>query len=76
MTVHDIAVDPAHRGQGIGQAVFAAVEAHARALGCCKVTLEVLSGNVQAQRSYERFGFEQYSLSVLTGQALFMQKWL
>ncbi len=76
LNVHDIAVDPAYRGQGVGQALLTAMEGYARASGCCKVTLEVLSGNTQAQRSYERFGFEQYSLSALTGQALFMQKWL
>lgn len=76
MNVHDIAVDPAHRGQGVGQALLTAMEAYARTSGCCKVTLEVLSGNAQAQRSYKRFGFEQYSLSLETGQALFMQKWL
>ncbi len=76
MNVHDIAVDPAHRGQGVGQALLMAMEAYARAVGCCKVTLEVLSGNAQAQRAYQRFGFEQYSLSPETGQALFMQKWL
>jgi hypothetical protein len=29
-----------------------------------------------AKQSYARFGFEQYTLSALTGQALFMQKWL
>lgn len=76
MNVHDIAVDPAHRGQGVGQALLVALEGHARASGCCKVTLEVLSGNAQALRAYQRFGFEQYSLSPETGQALFMQKWL
>lgn len=76
LNVHDIAVDPAHRGQGVGQALLQAMEAHARTAGCCKVTLEVLSGNTQAQRAYEKFGFEQYSLSPETGQALFMQKWL
>ena len=76
LNVHDIAVDPDHRGQGVGQALLMALEAYARASGCCKVTLEVLSGNTQAQRTYQRFGFEQYSLSALTGQALFMQKWL
>jgi len=76
LNVHDIAVDPAHRGQGVGQALLTAMEAYARAAGCCKVTLEVLSGNTQAQRAYQRFGFEQYSLSPETGQALFMQKWL
>ena len=76
MNVHDIAVAPAYRGQGVGQALLAALQAHARAQGCCKITLEVLSGNVQAMRSYERFGFEQYALSPETGQALFLQKWL
>jgi hypothetical protein len=40
------------------------------------LTLEVLSGNQVAQASYARFGFAQYELSALTGQALFMQKWL
>jgi ribosomal protein S18 acetylase RimI-like enzyme len=76
LNVHDIAVAPSYRGQGVGQALLSAMEAYARALGCCKVTLEVLSGNVGAQRSYVRFGFEQYALSPETGQALFMQKWL
>jgi ribosomal protein S18 acetylase RimI-like enzyme len=76
MNVHDIAVDPAFRGQGVGQALLGALEAYARAKGCCKLTLEVLSGNQVAQASYTRFGFAQYELSALTGQALFMQKWL
>lgn len=76
MNVHDIAVAPACRGQGIGQALLSALEDYARALGCCKVTLEVLSGNSQALRAYLRHGFEQYSLNPETGQALFMQKWL
>ena len=76
MNVHDIAVDPAFRGQGVGQRLLDALETYAQESGCCKLTLEVLSGNQVAQRSYQRFGFEQYALSVETGQALFMQKWL
>ncbi len=76
MNIHDIAVAPECRGQGVGQSLLKALEQHARALGCCKVTLEVLSGNVQALRAYTRNGFEQYSLNPETGQALFMQKWL
>jgi len=76
INVHDIAVDPACRGQGVGQALMAALQAYASEQGCCKITLEVLSGNTQAMRSYARFGFEQYALSPETGQALFMQKWL
>ena len=76
MNVHDIAVMPASRGRGIGQALLTAAESYAFGHGCCKLTLEVLSGNHSAMRSYERFGFEQYSLLPENGQALFMQKWL
>ena len=76
VNVHDIAVRPDCRGQGVGQALLAALEAYARTLGCCKLTLEVLSGNAVATRSYLRFGFEQYALDPAVGHAMFMQKWL
>ena len=76
MNIHDIAVLPSHRGQGIGQALLAAAEVHARERGCCKLTLEVLTGNTIAMRSYERFGFAPYVLDPAAGQASFMQKWL
>ncbi|MDO5693605.1 MAG: GNAT family N-acetyltransferase [Pseudomonadota bacterium] len=76
LNVHDIAVLPAWRGQGIGQALLAACEAHARERGCCKITLEVLSGNARALRSYEHFGFAPYVLDPAEGHALLMQKWL
>ena len=76
MNIHDIAVLPGHRGQGVGQALLAAAEQHARDRGCCKLTLEVLTGNLVALRSYERFGFAPYALDPAAGQASFMQKWL
>ena len=76
LNVHDIAVHPAHRSHGVGQALLAAAERHAQERDCCKLTLEVLSGNAKALASYKRFGFEQYELDPATGQALFMQKWL
>ena len=76
MNVHDIAVVPEVRGQGVGQALLAALEQHARAINCCKLTLEVLSGNTRGLRSYEQFGFEHYALDPQMGQAMFMQKWL
>lgn len=76
LNVHDIAVLPAWRGQGIAQQLLAAAEAHARAQGCCKLTLEVLSNNTRAQHAYERFGFTLYTLDADQGHALFMQKWL
>lgn len=76
LNVHDIAVHPEHRARGVGQALLAAAEAEARARGCCKLTLEVLSGNARAMRSYLRFGFENYQLDPSAGNALLMQKWL
>lgn len=76
MNVHDIAVVPEARGQGVGQALLAALEQHSRTMGCCKLTLEVLSGNTRGLRSYEQFGFEHYALDPQMGQAMFMQKWL
>ena len=76
LNVHDIAVLPAWRGQGIAQQLLAAAEAHARSQGCCKLTLEVLSNNTRAQGAYQRFGFELYTLGAAHGHALFMQKWL
>jgi len=76
LNVHDIAVLSAHRGQGVGQSLLKAAEDYAQARGCCKLTLEVLSGNAQALSSYKRFGFTQYELAAAAGQAQFMQKWL
>jgi ribosomal protein S18 acetylase RimI-like enzyme len=76
LNVHDIAVDPGYRGKGIGQALLAAAQAHALDRGCCKLTLEVLSGNARAMASYEKFGFANYQLEPSAGHALLMQKWL
>ena len=76
LNVHDIAVLPAWRGQGIARLLLNAAQAHACALGCCKLTLEVLSDNTPAQQAYRRFGFTPYALNAAQGQALYMQKWL
>jgi GNAT superfamily N-acetyltransferase len=76
MNIHDIAVLPGHRGAGVGRALLAAAEQHAKDRGCCKLTLEVLTGNARALKSYLGFGFEPYALDPDAGQASFMQKWL
>jgi ribosomal protein S18 acetylase RimI-like enzyme len=57
LNIHDLAVLPGSRGRGIGQALLAAAESHARASGCCKLTLEVQDDNAPARGLYERFGF-------------------
>lgn len=76
INIHDLAVHPSARGRGVGQALMQAVQAEAQARGACKITLEVLSGNAVALKSYERFGFAAYQLDPTAGQAMFLQKWL
>jgi ribosomal protein S18 acetylase RimI-like enzyme len=58
VNIHDIAVAPQYRGRGVGRELLAAVEAHAREFGCCKVTLEVRSDNAVAMQAYRRAGFQ------------------
>ena len=76
MNIHDIAVSNHWRGRGVGQALLRTIESMAIDAGCCKLTLEVLSGNTNARRAYEGFGFEDYVLDPKMGSACFMQKWL
>jgi len=74
LNIHDFMVRAPLRGRGVGRALMAAAEDLARALGCCKLTLEVLEGNAPAQALYRAAGFAGYSLSDETGRALFWQK--
>jgi|SRR3954470_328213 len=74
LNVHDLAVLPAHRGRGIARQLLAAAEAKARALGCCKLTLEVQENNHDARRLYARAGFAQSMYQEAAGGALFYAK--
>ena len=74
INIHDLAVVSEFRGMGISQALLQEVENIAREKGCCKVTLEVLSGNQTAINSYQKFGFRQYELDPEKGQAQFWEK--
>ena len=76
VNVHDVAVLSAFRGQGIAEKMLALAETLAVKRGACKLTLEVLSGNIGAARLYERIGFAAYQLDPAMGQARFMQKLL
>lgn len=57
LNIHDLAVLPGERGRGVGRALLAAAEAHARSAGCCRLTLEVQEDNAPALHLYQRFGF-------------------
>lgn len=74
VNIHDVSVVPQHRGKGIARALFAAVEAEAKARGACKVTLEVLSGNHRAKALYASLGYGDFQLDPEAGHALFWQK--
>jgi len=76
LNIHDIVVHAEARGQGIGRTLLGWAEQRARALGCCKLTLEVLSNNTRALAAYERAGFAPYVLDPAAGHALFLQKYL
>jgi ribosomal protein S18 acetylase RimI-like enzyme len=76
VNVHDVVVAASHRGQRVGEQMLALVAQLAHARGACKLTLEVLSGNLPAQKLYSRMGFENYQLDPAMGGAQFMQKWL
>ena len=74
LNIHDFAVNPEFRGHGIAKALLNAIDELARAKGCCKITLEVLQGNLPAKQLYEAMGFAVYELDPEMGGALFMQK--
>ena len=76
LNIHDVVVHADYRGRGIGRALLAWAEQRARDLGCCKLTLEVLSNNTTALAAYDRAGFAPYVLDPAAGQALFLQKLL
>jgi GNAT superfamily N-acetyltransferase len=72
--IHDLYVAPAYRNRGLSRRLIASLEEIARDRGCCKLTLEVLSGNQPARSSYRRAGFAPYQLDAAQGQAEFWQK--
>ena len=63
LNIHDLAVVPERRGQGIGRALLEAVEAEGVRRGCCRLTLEVQDENRRARRVYDRFGFIDFAVA-------------
>ena len=58
INIHDVFVDPSMRGLGIGKKLLARIEAKARELNCCRLTLEVRVDNDVARGLYRKVGFE------------------
>ena len=76
VNVHDVVVIPSHRGQRVGEQMLGLAEQIAIQRGACKLTLEVLSGNLSANKLYKRTGYASYQLDPEMGSAVFLQKWL
>ena len=57
MDIHNLAVHPSHRRQGIGRFLLQAVIDEAKGGGLSRVTLEVRKSNEVAQRLYHSLGF-------------------
>jgi ribosomal protein S18 acetylase RimI-like enzyme len=74
LNIHDIAVTASWRRRGVARELMRELENIARERGCCKLTLEVLENNLNAQALYRELGFEGYQLREEFGRALFWQK--
>ena len=74
INIHDVIVLQPYRTKGLSYRMLEKVEEIARTKGCCKLTLEVLTGNKIAQSAYHKFGFADYELDPAMGKALFWQK--
>jgi len=74
INIHDFVVLKEFRGKNLSQKMLQKIEDIAISKGCCKITLEVLSGNEIAKKTYKKFGFCDYELNSETGSAVFWQK--
>jgi ribosomal protein S18 acetylase RimI-like enzyme len=57
--LHDIVVDPAHRGRGVGRALLDATLAELKTRGAPRVVLSTAERNEPAQRLFARAGFRR-----------------
>ncbi|MCX5582784.1 GNAT family N-acetyltransferase [Streptomyces erythrochromogenes] len=70
LVMDGIAVDPAHRGAGIGSLLLAQIAAVAAEHGCSRVRLDVIDVNPRARALYERHGFS----AVRTEQTPYLER--
>ncbi len=74
LNVHDLAVLPESRGQGVGRALLVAAEGRALERGCCKLTLEVREDNERARGLYRSVGFGNSEFGSAIVPTLFLNK--
>ena len=56
--VENVVVMPVWRSHKLGQALMSWIEEHARATGCCKITLDAYTVNQVAQAFYKGLGYD------------------
>jgi ribosomal protein S18 acetylase RimI-like enzyme len=59
LNIHDIYVEPTHRGLGIGKKLIQHVDMRARENDCGKITLEVRKDNLSARGLYKSQGYSE-----------------
>jgi ribosomal protein S18 acetylase RimI-like enzyme len=74
INIHDLAVMPAYRQQGVGRLLLERVEAKGQELGCCKLTLEVRADNHPAQQLYQHVGFQHIEYGGEATRVWFLEK--
>lgn len=74
LNIHDLAVLPEYRRQGVGRQLLQQVEAKGRFLGCCKLTLEVREDNHRAQGLYREVGFDNIGFTQGAVRNWFLEK--
>lgn len=74
INIHDLIVATEFRGMGLSTKMLTMVEEIGKERDCCKLTLEVLEKNYIAVNSYKKFGFNQYQLDPVMGNAQFWEK--
>ena len=74
LNIHDIYVHPHFQRRGIGAAWLEVVAHAAFSEGCCRITLEVLEGNLGALAAYRRAGLGGYRRDPTLGQAIYREK--
>jgi len=74
LNIHDLAVLPERRGQGIGRALLREAERRARDADCCRLTLEVQESNERARGLYRSFGFDDMELGGEIKRTFFLDK--
>jgi ribosomal protein S18 acetylase RimI-like enzyme len=57
--LHDLIVDPEHRGRGVGQLLLNAIFSYLHGRGVPRVVLSTAQRNESAQRLFERIGFRR-----------------